>query len=189
MTTASGILMWDLVAYVKFVSQFILLFGACFELPVVVMGLVKLDVLNYRMMKGTRSWAAVIIAVVAAVITPTQDMLTLSLLAVPMYVLYEICIWLAYFMEKKDRQLNPEYYADIEREEEAQKADEAAAWDNEDYNPWSSDDDGEDEDLAARRKSTETTVDAPAENEPKADAEAEKTLEESSREDEERNKD
>ncbi|MFZ4766596.1 MAG: twin-arginine translocase subunit TatC, partial [Roseimicrobium sp.] len=64
---------WELTEYVKFVCQFVLIFGACFELPVVVMAMVKLDVLSYKVMKGSRSWAAIAIAIVAAVITPTQD--------------------------------------------------------------------------------------------------------------------
>jgi len=55
------------------------------------------------MMKRTRSYAILAITVIAAVITPTPDALTLSLLAVPMILLYEICIWLAYFVGKKDR--------------------------------------------------------------------------------------
>jgi Sec-independent protein secretion pathway component TatC len=138
---AAAPFIWELTDYVKFLCQFILIFGACFELPVVVMALVKLDVLNYKMMKGTRSWAAVIIAVVAAVITPTQDALTLSLLAVPMYVLYEICIWLAWWMEKKDRQLYPEYYKD--QDADAKQIEVADDWDNESYNPFNQDDDDE----------------------------------------------
>jgi len=127
-------LIWERVQYVKFVCQFVLIFGACFELPVVVMALVKMDVLNYKVMKTTRAWAAIIICVVAAVITPTQDALTLGLLAVPMYALYEICIWLAYYMEKRDRKLYPEYYSDLDKE----SSDIAVAddWDNENYNPW-----------------------------------------------------
>ncbi|MEZ0385989.1 MAG: twin-arginine translocase subunit TatC, partial [Verrucomicrobium sp.] len=138
-------LIWERVEYVKFVCQFVLIFGICFELPVVVMALVKMDVLNYKVMKTSRAWAAVIIAVVAAVITPTQDALTLGLLAVPMYLLYEICIWLAYYMEKKDRQLYPEYYKEMD--EEAKEVAVADDWDNENYNPWSdgnSDDEEED---------------------------------------------
>ncbi len=125
----------------KFVCQFVLIFGACFELPVVVMALVKLDVLNYKVMKTTRAWAAIIICVVAAVITPTQDVLTLGLLAVPMYVLYEICIWLAWWLEKRDRALYPEYYKSIEDDEKAIAA--TDDWDNESYNPWSDDDDAD----------------------------------------------
>ncbi len=134
---------WELTDYVKFVCQFVLIFGACFELPVVVMALVKLDVLNYKVMKGTRTWAAVIIAVVAAIITPTQDALTLALLAVPMYALYEICIWLAWWMEKKDRQLYPEYYK--ERDEDEKGLEVSDDWDNDTYNPWNEGDNEEED--------------------------------------------
>jgi Tat protein translocase TatC len=151
-TATPSKLIWERVEYVKFVSQFVLIFGACFELPVVVMALVKMDVLNYKVMKTSRAWAAIIICVVAAVITPTQDALTLGLLAVPMYVLYEVCIWLAYYMEKKDRQLYPEYYK--EQDEESKAVEVADDWDNENYNPWNTgdSDDEEEEDDEAKRK-------------------------------------
>lgn len=152
---------WELVEYVKFISQFVLIFGACFELPVVVMALVKLDVLNYKVMKTSRSWAAIIICVVAAVITPTQDALTLGLLAVPMYVLYEICIWLAWWMEKRDRQLYPEYYK--ERDEDEKDLEVSDDWDNDQYNPWSGDGNDDDDDgLQPKSSGTPKKPDAPA---------------------------
>lgn len=135
---------WELKQYVKFVCQFILIFGACFELPVVVMALVKLDVLNYKVMKTSRSWAAIIICVAAALITPTQDAMTLGLLAVPMYILYEICIWLAWWLEKRDRALYPEYYK--EQDEDAKALEVSDDWDNENYNPWGGGDEGDEDD-------------------------------------------
>jgi Sec-independent protein secretion pathway component TatC len=134
---------WELTEYVKFICQFILIFGACFELPVVVMAMVKMDVLNYKVMKTTRSWAAIIIAVAAALITPTQDALTLGLLAVPMYALYEICIWLAWWMEKRDRKLYPEYYKDLDKDAAALEV--SDDWDNDTYNPWGGGSEGDDE--------------------------------------------
>ncbi|MEZ0274146.1 MAG: twin-arginine translocase subunit TatC [Roseimicrobium sp.] len=134
---------WELTEYVKFICQFILIFGACFELPVVVMAMVKMDVLNYKVMKTSRAWAAIIIAVAAALITPTQDALTLGLLAVPMYMLYEICIWLAWWMEKRDRKLYPEYYKDLDKDAAAVEV--SDDWDNETYNPWSGDNSDEEE--------------------------------------------
>jgi sec-independent protein translocase protein TatC len=54
-------------------------------------------------MSKTRSYAIVAIFVAAAILTPTPDMLTMTLMAAPMIVLYEICIWLAYFDRKKSR--------------------------------------------------------------------------------------
>ena len=100
--------------YTSFVSQLVLIFGLAFELPVVVLTLVKLDLLGYAFMAKNRSHAIVIIFVVAAIITPTPDAPTLCLLAVPMVILYEFCIWMAYFIDRKRRRL--------EAEEEAESA-------------------------------------------------------------------
>ena len=99
---------WRIGYYISFATQFVLIFGLAFELPVVVMTLVKLGILSYEMMRTTRSYAILAIVVIAAIITPTPDALTLGLLAVPMYVLYEICIWLSYFMDKKEKALAAE---------------------------------------------------------------------------------
>ncbi len=93
---------WRIGDYITFTTQFTLIFGLAFELPVVVMTLVKLGLLSYQTMSNTRSYAVLTIFVVGAIITPTGDALTLSLLALPMYILYEGCIWLAYFNNKKE---------------------------------------------------------------------------------------
>ncbi len=93
---------WRIGDYITFTTQFTLIFGLAFELPVVVMTLVKLGLLSYQTMSNTRSYAVLTIFIVGAIITPTGDALTLSLLAVPMCLLYEICIWLAYFNRKKE---------------------------------------------------------------------------------------
>jgi sec-independent protein translocase protein TatC len=92
---------WRIGDYISFATTFTLLFGLAFELPVVVMVIVKLGLLSYSTMAKTRSYAIVGVLVLAAVLTPTPDVITLSLMAVPMYFLYEICIWLAYFHERK----------------------------------------------------------------------------------------
>jgi sec-independent protein translocase protein TatC len=94
---------WRIGEYISFATQFTLLFGASFELPVVVMVFVKLGLLSYETMSRTRSYAIVAIFVAAAILTPTPDAMTLCLMALPMIILYEICIWLAYFDSKKNR--------------------------------------------------------------------------------------
>ncbi len=92
---------WRIGYYLSFATQMILMFGLAFELPVVVMPFVKLGVLTYEMMKSTRRYALVAIVVLAAVITPTPDVATMMLMAVPMYGLYELCILLAWQHERK----------------------------------------------------------------------------------------
>ena len=95
---------WRIGEYVTFATQFTLLFGLAFELPVVVMVMVKLGLLTYESMSRTRSYAILAIVVAAAIITPTPDAFTMSLMAVPMILLYEICIWLAWWDARKQRQ-------------------------------------------------------------------------------------
>lgn len=99
---------WRIGYYISFATTFVLIFGLAFELPVVVMTFVKLGLLSHSVMQETRAYAILAIFVIAALITPTPDALTLCLLAVPMVLLYEICIWLAYFHEKKEKRLEEE---------------------------------------------------------------------------------
>jgi sec-independent protein translocase protein TatC len=94
---------WRIGEYISFATQFTLLFGASFELPVVVMVFVKLGLLTYDTMSRTRSYAILAIFVAAAILTPTPDIATMLLMASPMIILYEMCIWLAYFDQKKAR--------------------------------------------------------------------------------------
>ena len=99
---------WRIGEYISFATQFTLLFGVAFELPVVVMVFVKLGLLTYETMSRTRSYAIVAIFVVAAILTPTPDVFTLSLMALPMIILYEICIWLAWLDRRKNRMMEEE---------------------------------------------------------------------------------
>ena len=87
-----------------------------FELPVVVMLFVKLGLLSYDIMARTRRYAIVAIFILAAFITPTPDVMTLTLMALPMILLYECCIWLAFLDRKK------------QRERDAQEAKEHEEW-------------------------------------------------------------
>lgn len=91
---------WRVGYYMQFVTQVTLVFGLMFQLPVVVMVLVHLEILTFRSMRESRSYAIVILLVIAAFLTP-PDPMTLILLGGPLILLYEICIWLAYFIERK----------------------------------------------------------------------------------------
>jgi sec-independent protein translocase protein TatC len=94
---------WVIENYVSFISHMCLAFGICFELPLVVLALAKLGLVTARFLREKRAYVIVIIFIVAAVITPTTDMVNQCLLAVPMCVLYEACIWIAWWMERRSR--------------------------------------------------------------------------------------
>lgn len=93
---------WTVGEYYSFTTQFLLSFGLAFELPVVVLLLVKIGILDTVKLKQFRAHALVLIFIVAAIITPTTDVLTLVLMGGPMYLLYEFCVLTARFVEKRE---------------------------------------------------------------------------------------
>ena len=99
---------WRVGYYQGFVTSFTLIFGLVFETPVVIMVMVKLGLLTSRVMRNSRGWAIIIILVSSAIITPTGDMLSMSLMAAPMIVMFEICIWLAWFHERRQAKIEAE---------------------------------------------------------------------------------
>lgn len=68
--------------------------GLVFDIPILSWLFAKLGFLSADFIRKYRKHAIVIILVVAAIITPTSDVFTLSLVALPMWVLYEISIWI-----------------------------------------------------------------------------------------------
>src|SRR5215469_4253009 len=92
---------WTVKQYYSFVTRFTIGFGLAFELPVVVLALVRFGLVTYRFMARTRPYAIVLIFVLATIITPTPDILTLIAMGLPMCLLYESCIWIAWFMERR----------------------------------------------------------------------------------------
>jgi len=152
--------MWEISEYITFSTRFILVFGIAFELPVIVMALVKLDILNFKIMKNTWRHALVAITLFAAIITPTPDVLTLMLMSGPLYFLYAICVYLAYLLEKKDKAEYPEYYAQIEKDEQELEKATSDDWDNDSYNPWSTAGE-EDDDLKDEYQKPAATPSAP----------------------------
>ncbi len=75
--------------YLSFVLGVILLCGAVFELPVVVFLLSRMGLVNPQMLRRHRPLAMLIILIVAAMVTPTTDAISLFLLALPLALLYE----------------------------------------------------------------------------------------------------
>jgi sec-independent protein translocase protein TatC len=94
---------WTVGTYFSFATQFVLIFGLSFELPVVVIALVKLKILSASVLRKTRAYAMILILALASFIAPTPDPVTMAIVAGPMLVLYEACIWIAWWMERHAR--------------------------------------------------------------------------------------
>jgi sec-independent protein translocase protein TatC len=93
---------WRAEDYVGFVCKFILGMGLGFELPVVVLTLVKIGVLNYSTLSRSRRYVIVIVFILGAILT-TPEVITQVLMAIPLWGLYEITVGVAWYWEQEDR--------------------------------------------------------------------------------------
>jgi sec-independent protein translocase protein TatC len=94
---------WTVQEYYSFVTRFTLAFGLSFELPVVVLALVRFGFISYEFMKRTRPYAIVLLFIFATIISPTPDVLTMIAMALPLCLLYESCIWITWFVKRKEQ--------------------------------------------------------------------------------------
>lgn len=82
----------SLVSYISMFTSLILIMGIVFEMPILAALLSTLGIINKQMMKKYRKHAAVILLILAAVITPSGDAFTLLAVGLPLYLLYELSI-------------------------------------------------------------------------------------------------
>lgn len=86
--------------YFTFFFRMILAFGATFELPVFTFFLVRVGIWDYRFMLRSFRYAIVAIFIIAAILTPTPDVINQTLLAGPMLLLYILSIGVAYIWRR-----------------------------------------------------------------------------------------
>jgi len=97
-----GAMQWRAEDYISFVCKFILGMGLGFELPVVLLTLVKLGVLSYGSLSSARRYMIVINLILGAVLT-SPEVLTQMAMFVPLQVLYELTVAIAWYWEQTDR--------------------------------------------------------------------------------------
>jgi sec-independent protein translocase protein TatC len=97
-----GALQWRAEDYISFVCKFMLGMGLGFELPVVILTLVKIGVLDYRTLSKARRYMIVINLILGAVLT-TPEPITQIVMFVPLQFLYEFTVWIAWYWDQPDR--------------------------------------------------------------------------------------
>ncbi|MFZ5640204.1 MAG: twin-arginine translocase subunit TatC [Bacillota bacterium] len=120
--------MLSLSRYLSFTFWFLLPFGLMFELPLLIFFMAKLGIVSYPFLARNRKFALLMVFVISAVATPTTDLISLSAMAIPMYILYEISIWIVRFVkpravyveEPEQEDDNPQDAADTEDVADAQ---------------------------------------------------------------------
>jgi sec-independent protein translocase protein TatC len=87
--------------YFSFIMWMLLAFGVSFELPVVIFLLSRFGIVSYQDLKKFRLYALLGAFALGAILTPTGDIFNQTLLAVPLFILYEISVWITFFFGKK----------------------------------------------------------------------------------------
>jgi sec-independent protein translocase protein TatC len=93
---------WRAEDYIRFVSKFLLGMGLGFELPVVILVLVKIGLVTYRQLAAFRRYMIVINLILGAVLT-TPEVITQVLMAIPLQLLYEVSVWIAWYWERQEK--------------------------------------------------------------------------------------
>jgi len=87
--------------YVSVVARLLLAIGLIFELPVLLTFLQRIGIVTPKILAKQRKWAVVGAFVIGGLITPTPDPINQSLISIPLYLLYEMSIWLGKLVYKK----------------------------------------------------------------------------------------
>ena len=91
---------WIIDDYIGVMLKLLLGVGLGFELPVVLLTLVRIGILDYPKLSALRMYAWVVILILAAMLTP-PDVISQVMMGVPLFVLYEISVWISWFWYRK----------------------------------------------------------------------------------------
>ena len=97
-----GAFQWRAEDYISFVCKFMIGMGLGFELPVVILTLVKIGILDYGALSKARRYMIVINLILGGVLT-TPEPITQLVMFVPLQLLYEITVWIAWYWERRDK--------------------------------------------------------------------------------------
>ncbi len=98
---------WSVSAYIGFIGSFLLIFGAAFQLPLVVLFLTKTGIIEPATLATYRRHVVVGLLIMAAILTP-PDPLTQVMLALPLYVLFEVSLIIARISFRKSKRNSEE---------------------------------------------------------------------------------
>ena len=99
-------------SYLSTVATLTIGSGIIFELPIIIYILSKLGVMTPKFMRSSRRYATVIILIIAAIVTPTPDLLTMLTVSFPLFLLYEVSIYISARVENRRRKAELDFYND-----------------------------------------------------------------------------
>jgi sec-independent protein translocase protein TatC len=107
---AEGLQSWfNISAYVNFCLRLILMFGLIFELPVLAFILSRFGLVNYQFLASKRKYALLASSIISAF---HADLITMFVIMIPLYLMYEISIWVVFIFGRKKVRIEDEVPAE-----------------------------------------------------------------------------
>ena len=97
-------------SYLSTVATLTIGSGLIFELPILIFVLSKLGIMTPAFMRASRRYSTVLILIISAVVTPTPDLISMFTVSFPLFLLYEISIWISASVEKKRQKAELDFY-------------------------------------------------------------------------------
>lgn len=93
---------WRAEEYMSFICKFMLAMGVSFELPIVILAMVKIGLLDYPKLARFRAYFVIVNLFLSALLSPGADLFSMMMMALPLQVLYEVSLWIAWFWYRAD---------------------------------------------------------------------------------------
>lgn len=103
---------WRAEDYISFVCILMLVVGVSFELPILLLALVKVGLVDYQKLNNFRAYWVVLALIICAFLTPTGDPFTMVLMALPLLLLYEVSTLIARYWHWRDARKEAEESGD-----------------------------------------------------------------------------
>lgn len=98
-------------SYLSTVATLTIGSGLIFELPILIFILSKMGLMTPAFMRASRRYSTVLILIISAVVTPTPDLISMFTVSFPLFLLYEISIWISASVEKKRQKAELDFYS------------------------------------------------------------------------------
>ncbi|HEY0667821.1 MAG TPA: twin-arginine translocase subunit TatC [Sphingobacteriaceae bacterium] len=98
-------------SYLSTVATLTIGSGLIFELPILIFVLSKMGIMTPAFMRASRRYSTVLILIISAVVTPTPDLISMFTVSFPLFLLYEISIWISASVEKKRQKAELDFYS------------------------------------------------------------------------------
>ncbi|HEY5504476.1 MAG TPA: twin-arginine translocase subunit TatC, partial [Sedimentisphaerales bacterium] len=94
--------------YISFMANMMLIFGLSFQTPIAIFVLIRTGIMSAEFFKKSRKYVFLAVVVIASAVIPGSDPVSLFAMVIPMYLLFELGLFLSWLSEKRAKAHKPQ---------------------------------------------------------------------------------